>query len=76
MTEIQSKSRHRAEIAFGDVTSQFFARSQAFEELDTLALARDEKTVRLREARKAKEAADLATLVEPAAKKRRTKQVS
>ncbi|MEO9338565.1 hypothetical protein ABFT80_14070 [Mesorhizobium sp. SB112] len=76
MTETQSKSRQRAEIAFGDVTSQFFARSQAFEEIDMLAQARDEKTMRLREARKAKEAAELAITVKPATKKRTKTPVS
>lgn len=51
-----SKSRERAEAAFGKVQSQFLARSRAVEEQDALAQERDEKTLRLREARKAKEA--------------------
>lgn len=60
MAEIFSKSRARAEIAFGHAQSQFFARNQGLEEHDAIAQARDEKTARLREARKAKEAGDVA----------------
>ncbi len=58
MTGTQSKSRQQAEIAFGKEQSQFFARERAFEELDTIVLAREEKTLRLREARLAKELQD------------------
>lgn len=60
MTQILSKSRQQAEIAFGHVQSQFFARNAAVEEHDALVQARDAKTLRLREARKAKELADRA----------------
>jgi hypothetical protein len=56
MTGPYSKSRERAEAAFGKVQSQFLARSRAVEEQDALTQERDEKTLRLREARKAKEA--------------------
>jgi hypothetical protein len=55
MTEKHSKSRQQAEIAFGDTQSQFFARNSAVDELDSIVRARQEKTLRLREAREAKE---------------------
>jgi hypothetical protein len=56
MSQIHSNSRQQAENAFGNAQSQFFARNSAVEELDSLVRSRDEKTVRLREARLAKEA--------------------
>ncbi|WP_314092924.1 hypothetical protein [Shinella sp. M31] len=58
MTQTHSKSREKAEIAFADAQSQFFARNSAVEELDSIVLAREEKTRRLREARLAKELND------------------
>lgn len=58
MTETFSKSRQQAEVAFGKVQTEFFARGQAMDALDSIAQCRDEKTMRLREARKAKELAD------------------
>jgi hypothetical protein len=61
MTQTHSKSRQRAEVAFGNVQSQFFARNSAVEELDSLARSREEKTQRLREARLAKELHDRET---------------
>ncbi|PKR89742.1 hypothetical protein CXZ10_07530 [Pleomorphomonas diazotrophica] len=70
MSEQHSKSRQQAEIAFGKTQSQFFARGQAFEEIDAITAARTEKTARLREARLAKEAADsLALAIKPAQKR-------
>lgn len=60
MSQTNSKSRQQAEIAFGNLQSQFFARNRAVEELDSLVRSRDEKTVRLREARLAKESQDRA----------------
>ena len=60
MTETQSKSRQQAEIAFGHTQSQFFARGHAVEEMDSIVQAREAKTQRLREARLAKEAQDIA----------------
>lgn len=70
MTEQYSKPRQQAEIAFGKAQSQFFARGQALEELDAIAAARNEKTMRLREARLAKEAQDsLAPAAKPATKR-------
>ncbi|PRX10253.1 UNVERIFIED_ORG: hypothetical protein BCL66_10444 [Martelella mediterranea] len=61
MSQTHSKSRQKAEIAFANAQSQFFARNAAVEELDFLALAREEKTRRLREARLAKELKDRKT---------------
>lgn len=61
MTQTQSRSRQRAEIAFGDVQKQIFAKDRAVEELDSIVLARDAKTLRLREARLAKEAQNRAS---------------
>ena len=58
MTQTHSKSRQQAEIAFGKAQLQFFARNSAVEELDSLILPRAEKTLRLREARQAKELQD------------------
>jgi hypothetical protein len=58
MSQTHSKSRQQAEIAFGDAQTQFFARNSAVEELDSLVRAREEKTLRLREARLAKEEHD------------------
>lgn len=61
MTETHSKSRQQAEIAFGNTQSQFFARGHAVEEMDAIVQAREAKTERLRAARLAKEAQDIAT---------------
>jgi hypothetical protein len=58
MTETYSKSRQQAENAFGSLQTEFFAKNNAAEELQSVAQARDAKTVRLREARLAKEQAD------------------
>ncbi len=58
MSQTHSKSRQKAEIAFAHAQSQFFARNSAVEELDSLVLAREEKTRRLREARLSKELKD------------------
>lgn len=58
MTQTHSKSRQQAEIAFGNVQSQFFGRGNAVEERDVTIQAREDKTARLREARLAKEMLD------------------
>ncbi|MCX8997404.1 hypothetical protein NOF55_09820 [Rhizobiaceae bacterium BDR2-2] len=60
MTQTHSKSRQQAEIAFNDAQSQFFARSSAVEERDSIVRSREEKTLRLREARLAKQSQDRA----------------
>ncbi|MBB3313291.1 hypothetical protein FHT78_005083 [Rhizobium sp. BK196] len=57
MTETYSKARHKAEIAFGNLQTEFFSKNNAVEELASQALARGAKTLRLREARLAKEEA-------------------
>jgi hypothetical protein len=72
MTESYSKPRQQAEIAFGKTQSQFFARERAFEELDSIVVAREEKTQRLREARLAKEL-QASTAPTPATPKRTRK---
>lgn len=56
MTQTHSKSRQTADVAFGKVQSQFEARKRVFDELDLVVAAREEKTLRLREARLAQEA--------------------
>ena len=61
MTETYSKSRQQAETAFGNLQTEFFAKSNAAEELASIAQARDAKTARLREARLAKEQAGRAS---------------
>jgi hypothetical protein len=50
VTQIYSKSRQQAEIAFGNAQSQFFGNSAA-DELASIVRSREEKTLRLREAR-------------------------
>lgn len=73
MIQTHSKSREKAEIAFANAQSQFFARNSAVEELDSIVLAREEKTRRLREARLAKELIDReAATVSLLAKRART----
>lgn len=57
MTATYSKSRQQAETAFGNLQTEFFAKNNAVEELESVAQARDAKTLRLREARLAKEEA-------------------
>jgi hypothetical protein len=58
MTETYSKSRQQAETAFGHIRTEFSAKNNAAEEIESVAQARDAKTFRLREARLAKEQAD------------------
>jgi hypothetical protein len=60
VTERFSKSRQQAEIAFGNAQTQFFAKHKAAEEVQSIDNARDAKTLRLREARLAKEMDDRA----------------
>lgn len=58
MTQTHSRTRQQAEVAFGKTQTEFFARGQAMHALESIAAARDEKTMRLREARMAKELVD------------------
>jgi hypothetical protein len=73
MTHTFSKSRQQAENAFNKAQSQLFARARAVEELASIARARGEKTLRLREARLAQEiqarATATATIISKQAKK-------
>ncbi len=62
MTDTYSKFRQQAETAFSTVQTQFFAKNSALEELEADAQARDAKTLRLREARLAKEISDCMSL--------------
>lgn len=55
MRDAHSKSRQQAEIAFGNVQKQFFAKVQAVAKLQSIAQHRDDKTMRLREARLARD---------------------
>ncbi|MEK1891021.1 MAG: hypothetical protein AAAB35_26350 [Phyllobacterium sp.] len=73
MTRTPNKSRQQAELAFGKVQSQFLARERAFEELNSAVQARDEKTLRLRQARLAKEFADRTSATAALILKRATK---
>ena len=69
MTQTHSKSRQQAEIAFSATQSNFFAKGHAVEELISIAQAREDKTLRLREARIAKELQDsLLAAAKPAPK--------
>jgi hypothetical protein len=61
MTEKYSISRQKAELAFSNIQTQFFAKDKAVEELASLTQSREEKTLRLREARLAKELDDRAS---------------
>ncbi|MBB6469575.1 hypothetical protein HNQ96_005465 [Aminobacter lissarensis] len=60
MFQTHSKSRQQAEIAFSRAQSQFVARNTAVEAVDVLVRTREEKTLRLRQARLAKELHDRA----------------
>ena len=55
MTDTLTKSRQAAEIAFAKTQSQFLARNRVLDEQDAIVSARDEKTIRLRAARLARE---------------------
>ncbi|MBM3603353.1 MAG: hypothetical protein FJX25_01045 [Alphaproteobacteria bacterium] len=61
MTESYSRRRQEAEIAFGKTQSPRTARDRAFDEIDAIKAADEEKTLRLREARLARDAQDKAT---------------
>lgn len=70
MTDNFSKPRQLAEVAFGKNQSQFFERQRAIEDLNSIVVARNEKTQRLREARQAKELKDsLAPKTKPTSKR-------
>ncbi|MEP4030912.1 hypothetical protein [Roseibium polysiphoniae] len=70
MSENYSKLRQQAEFAFGKTQSQLFERKRAIEDLNSIVIARDEKTQRLREARLAKELQDcMASATKPSSKR-------
>ncbi|MCR9284827.1 hypothetical protein [Roseibium aggregatum] len=72
MSENYSKLLQHAESAFGKAQSQLFERQRAIEDLNSIVIARNEKTQRLREARLAKELRDsLASATKPASKRAR-----
>lgn len=74
MTETYSKTRQQAEVAFGNVQSHFFSKSNALEELQSEEQAREAKTLRLREARLAKEQAErMSATAAPVAKRARAR---
>lgn len=56
MTENYSRQRQEAETAFGKTQSPRTARDRAFDEIDAIKAAGEEKTLRLRKARLAREA--------------------
>jgi hypothetical protein len=58
MAEKYSASRQKAEKAFSNIQTQFFAKDKAVEELESITQSREAKTLRLREARLAKEQED------------------
>lgn len=58
MTERHSISRQKAEIAFCAIQTPFFAKDEAVQELVSITKSRAAKTLRLREARLAKERKD------------------
>jgi len=68
MSTHSSKSREQAEAAFGKTQTEFLARNRTISEIDAVAAARDEKTARLRELRKAKEAESQAVAAEDTSK--------
>lgn len=76
MTEQQSKARQQAEISFSNEQTQFFAKGHAVEELNSAVLAREEKTLRLRAARLAKEQEDAALNATAKSPKRGKRTVS
>ncbi|WP_150523591.1 hypothetical protein [Roseibium sediminis] len=61
MTEKYNKLRLQAEAAFSKAQSQLLERQRAIEDLNSIVIARDEKTERLRAARLAKELQDSVT---------------
>lgn len=70
MTETHSIYSERAEIAFSNTQSQFFAKNIAVQELEAEAGRRDAKTLRLREARRTKDLADRTSAISALVAKR------
>lgn len=70
MTNQFSKSRMAAEAAFGKLQSQFFSKENAVAENEYMAKVREDKTLRLREARLAKQSEDRARATSALLRKR------
>jgi hypothetical protein len=72
-TPTHSRSRQAAETAFAKIQAPILLRKSAGQKCDPIAQARQEKTLRLRTARLAKETEDLrlksATWISPSTKK-------
>lgn len=71
MTEQYSNARKAAEKSFSATQVEFFSKNHAYDEMNSVAKARDEKTQRLRAARLAKEQEDAATLIVAPSPKRK-----
>lgn len=67
MPENHSASRRRAEAAFAEIRMKSSSRDRAFDEIEMLKAAREEKTLKLREARLAREGQDKAQVATVAA---------
>ena len=65
MTQTPSRPRQQAEIAFAKAQSQFLARDRAAAEKNSAARAREEKTLRLKTAREARESEERAKAADP-----------
>ncbi len=65
MTDNSTKARDQAESAFSKTQTQFMARNRTISEIDTVAMERDAKTLRLRELRLEKEAAAAPVINKP-----------
>ena len=63
MTEKHSISRQKAESAFSAIQKPFFAKDEAMQELASITQSRTAKTLRLREARLAKERDDRSSAI-------------
>lgn len=73
MTHTSSRSRAQAEIAFAEAQSQFLARKRPVDELDAIAQARAQKTLRLKAARMARDLSERATVAAPPSTKPTTR---
>ncbi|MBV0893559.1 hypothetical protein KTN05_17400 [Paracoccus sp. Z118] len=69
MTQASSRTRAQAEIAFAEAQSQFLARERPIDELDAIAQARAEKTLRLKTARMARDEEERARVAAPTSSK-------
>jgi hypothetical protein len=63
MTQNLAKARRMADAAFTQSQKQFFSKGDALEEEEFITQAREVKTLRLRDARRAKELKDRTTAI-------------